>query len=236
MPYQDWMLENSASIVTASAAAGLNGKEQKQMNGLAWIAAQHKRLMAMPEGNAVKEFEKLNRKAQSALKSMFGEQVYSPEQRSLFGNAAHYAKQAFGGVTDVLVGYGEALQRPFRAVAILDDVESFGEAWKKAADGKRLFDADREEQVDNFYGPVVSKIAKRISMGDTIGDVIADLSTEEEFNAVEKLMKGDETFLNAIRDYDQSKISPGRSIILHCTCDPSGLVNQPSWVNWGSNL
>lgn len=211
MADKDWLFRNSGAIIVASKAAGLSDAERNQVSGLAWLQAKHAELMKMPENNAVAEFDKLDRKVQQSLTGLFGNTAYNPEELSFFGQAGKYAKNVLGGISDVLTGYSEQIDRPWRALMTMDDVGSFSKAWDQAADGKRMFDANREAQVDKFYGPTVSNIAKRISMGDSIGTIISDLKTDEDFKVMEQLLQGEEFVLRAVRDYDQSKISIGRS-------------------------
>lgn len=227
MADQDWMFRTSAAILAASRSANMTKSERRQMSGLAWLQSKHRELMAMPEENAAKEFDKLDRKVQQSLEGLFGTTQYNPEELSFWGQAKKYIKKPFSETSEILTSYGEAIGRPFRALAVMDDVGSFSEAWNIAADGKRLFDADRAERVESFYGKTVSKIAKRLSMGDTIGAIVSDLETDEEFATMEKFLQGDETVTRALRDFDQSKISYGRSFAHLFNLDPEiGAASQ----------
>lgn len=220
----DWLLGSTAPISVAAAAAGLQGDEKKRVDGLQWVVAQHKRLMALEDNDAQDQFRKLDRKTQDALKNMFGDTDYAAEETSIFGSAKKYISEKVGGGLDTLVEVSDTVNpfgQTFRAFSILDEAGSFSEAWKRADDGNRLFDADREERVDKFYGPAVSKIAKRLSMGDTLGEILVDISTDEEFKAVERLLNGDQEFINAMRDYDQAKLSIGRSFAHMFGLDPN---------------
>jgi hypothetical protein len=66
---------------------------------------------------------------------------------------------------------------------------SWDEAWEAARNGNALFDKQREIKVDNYYEAPVAKIAKQISTGKTIGEVMATLQTPEEFEADCKHLK-----------------------------------------------
>lgn len=211
MSDRDWMFQTGSSIVSASLNANLSKAEQDKISGLAWLSSKHRQLMAMPEDKAVAEFDKLDRKVQQSLAGIFGNTTYNPEELSILGQAGKYAKSFFGGVSNMLSDYAEVINRPMVALATMDDVGSFSKAWAQASDGKRVFDADRADAIEKFYGPTVSNIAKRISMGDTIGSIISDLKSDQEFATMEKLLQGDELVLRAIRDYDQAHISYGRA-------------------------
>lgn len=218
---RDWMFRTGGAIIAASHTANLDAEQRKQMSGLAWIQSKHRELMAMPEDQAVKEFDRLDRKVQQSLEGFFGNTPYNPEELSFWGQAGKYIKAPLAGVSDALTSMTELFNRPFRAVSIMDEVGSFSEAWDKAADGRRLFDADKADQIEQFYGPVVSNIAKRIAMGDSFGAVISDLKTDEEFATMEKLLQGDELVTRAMRDYDQARISYGRSLAHLFNLDPN---------------
>ena len=221
MADRDWMFKTGSSIVAASLSANLSKAEQDKMSGLAWLSSKHRQLMAMPENKATQEFDKLDHKVQQSLQGLFGNTTYNPEELSILGQAGKYAKGFFGGVSDMLSGYAEAINRPIVALSTMDDVGSFSKAWEQAADGKRVFDADRAAKIEKFYGATVSGIAKRISMGDTIGQIVSDLKTDEQFATMEKLLQGDELVLRAIRDYDQAHISYGRAFAHMLNLDPN---------------
>jgi hypothetical protein len=109
--------------------------------------------------------------------------------------------------------YSSRLTEPYRAIRtkMVENV-SWDEAWETARDGNALFDKQREIKVDNYYEAPVAKIAKQISTGKTIGEVLATLQTPEEFDAMINMLNGDKMYEEAIADYDTAKISIGRDL------------------------
>ncbi len=230
MAEQGWIEKYAAPILVASASAGLQGAEQKRAESTAWIVAKHKQLLNLEEDKARNAYKKLRPDVQEALTSLWGEQTYNKEEKGFFGKIGEGISAVGGKAMDVLTGYGEAIGTPFRAAAIaMGGPEKFFDrsTWDKAADGERIFDTVREERVDQFYGPTFSKIAKRLSMGDKLGDIVSDLETEEEWAAFERSQKDPKYLAMALRDYDNAKISPGRGFAHLFNLDPNiGQENQ----------
>lgn len=246
MPNQDWTLNASAPIRAASAAAGLTGKKKEQINGVAWLKEKHEELLAMNPDRAQKQFDKLDKNIQGTLQEFFGYTTYNPEEKSFGGRVWDVLTKPVDIALGALTNYGELISTPFRAVAGEDRLSAFFDQkmWEKYGDGKRVFDADREAIVDKAYSKEVSKIAKRISMGDSFGDIIQSLETDREFLAMEKFLSGkDQEAKNALRDYDDAKISWGRSFARMLQIEPKvGVSDQGlrgtayKWVSGAADL
>lgn len=204
MVNQDWLYRVSSPIIAASAAANLQGQDKQIADGYAWLAAKHKQLDSMSVSDAKAQYETLTANVQESLKSMYGDAPYLQEDPSLLSKAWDVATAPLEGAWNLLGSYGEGLSNVFR-VAVT------GQSWDETFDGKKVFDKDLEKSTDAMYTPEVVKIAKSISTGMGFGEVLSTLSTEAEFAAFAKFVKGDQTFTNAIRDYDNAKISWGRS-------------------------
>lgn len=168
----------------------------------------------MTDDDAINAYKKLDPDVQESLKTYFGDQDYYGEKPGLLGKAWKYVRGAVDETLDTLSDYGQAITRPYRAARIAGSVDGFfsKETWKQAKDGNRIFITDLERKVDEYYAPEVSRIAKRIAMGDSFAEVLSSLTTDEDFAAFEKFANGDETFQQAIKDYDAAKISFGRDI------------------------
>lgn len=218
-----WIDITAAPILSASAKAGLTGKEANMVSGYAWLAKTNKDLTAMSTEKARQEFAKLEVPVQESLKSLFGDQDYSREDENILQMTWGAVKDSTSWVFRNLENYGEIISRPARVAAISTSLSDFfnGKTWDKAADGRRMFDAIREERVDAAYEPEVVKIAKRLSMGDMPGTILSDLETDAEFAAFDRYVNGDQVFKNALRDYNDAKISPGRGYAHLLGLDPN---------------
>lgn len=216
MSYQEWLYNNSKSILAASSAAGLTGQEADMVNGYAMLTAKHKQLVDMPKDDSLEEFGKLTKKVQKALTSHFGYTKYNPEppkpEESLFGKVVSGLGNIAGGTLNALGNYGETLSNVYRTARTYDTSESFMENWDDAWDGRKVFDEDIEQQINEAYDPIVRKIAKKFAIGKTYGEILSSLNSPEEFQAFERFQKGDAEFQNAIRDYDNARISWGRDV------------------------
>lgn len=246
MPSQDWMYRVSAPMLVAGAKAGLTGAKKDQINGLAWLKAKHEELLNLDPTQGSKEFQKLDRNAQSALKQIYGDTTYAPEEKSLGGRIWDIATKPVDILFSAFTSYNEAISTPFRAIAGEGNLGAFFDSkmWEKYSDGKRIFDAEREAIVDRAYAPEIAKIAKRMSIGDSFGQIIQNLSTDAEFAAMEKFLSGsDQTAKNALRDYNDAKLSWGRSFAHMLGIEPKvGVTNQGitgkayQWVSGAADL
>lgn len=218
-----WIDITAAPILSASAKAGLTGKEADMVSGYAWLAKTNKNLTTMSTQKAREEFSKLELPVQESLKSLFGDQDYSREDQNILQTTWGAVKDSGEWVIKNLENYGEIISRPARVAAVSTSLSDFfnSKTWDKVSDGRRVFDSIREQRVDAAYDPNVAKIAKRLSMGDTAGAILSDLETDAEFAAFDKFITGDKVFKNALRDYNDAKISPGRGFAHLLGLDPN---------------
>jgi hypothetical protein len=211
---EDFVFKVSPSLYTASVKTGITGKDAQRVNGFAWLTQTHKQLLDMTDNDAINAYKKLDPDVQESLKSYFGDQDYYGEKPGLLGKAGKYIRGAVDETLDFLSDYGQKITQPYRVARTAGSVDAFfdKETWKRVADGNRVFNTELERKVDEFYAPEVSRLAKRISMGDSFSEILSSLQTDEDFAAFEKFANGDETFAEAIKDYSAAKISFGRDI------------------------
>lgn len=210
----EWSDPAAAAIMAASAKAGLTGRKAAEAAGIAALFSRHNQLSSLPVEDARKRFAKLDISLQDSLKQQFGEMEYSTPEPGFLGKTANIIKKPFEWAADGLTNYEQAVSSPYRAARQATSFTDFvsklsptNDFWKT---GERQFDPEREQIVDNAYDPNIVKIAKRIAIGDKPSVIAADMETPEEMAAYDKLIRGDEDMLNAIRDYNDAKVSPGR--------------------------
>lgn len=211
---EDFVFNVSPSLYTASVKSGLTGQDAQRVNGFAWLTQTHKQLLDMTDSDAINAFKKLEPDVQESLKTYFGDQDYYGEKPGLLGKAWKYVRSTVDEGLDTLSEYGQRITQPYRAARVAGSVEGFfnKETWKSVADGNRVFITDLERKVDEYYEPEVTKIAKRIAMGDSFSEILSSLQTDADFAAFERFANGDKVFQQAIEDYDAAKISFGRDI------------------------
>lgn len=234
MANQEWLFKTSASILAATAATNnLTPAEETTANGLAWLVAKHKELENMDQDKAVTAFQKLEPNIQEALKSYFVDAQYNPDtgDGSLFGTAAKYVTDFAGTVFDTLGKYGEIISTPYRALRLAGEEGANlfdSRTWSRASDGNRLFDASQEAEINQAYTQEERLIARQVAMGTGMGEILAGLDSDAEFAAFERWQTGkDERINNAIRDYDDAKISWGRDLVRAIGLNPDvGVTDQ----------
>ena len=211
---EDFVFKVSPSLYTASVKSGVTGKDAQRVNGFAWLTQTHKQLLDMTDNDAINAYKKLEPDVQESLKTYFGDQDYYGENPGLLGKAWKYIRGGVDETLDFLGDYGQAITQPYRAARVAGSVEGFfnKETWKSVKDGNRVFNTDLERKVDEFYSPDISRIAKKIAMGDSFAEILSSLETDEDFAIFEKFATGDETINEAVKDYSAAKISFGRDI------------------------
>ncbi len=214
---QDSVFKTAAPILAASYAAGLEGKNARVAQQMAALTAKHKELLDMPTDQAQEAYDKLSGKYQRALQTYFGNTEYNPEEQTaagIFGSVANYISNLAGNLVDNLTSYGNVWSNVYRSWVTRDSIADFFtmDNWDESWDGNKIFEEELETQIDQRYGANVRKIAKQFAMGKTYGEVLGSLDTEEEFEAFVRFNSGDEEFTNALRDYEDAKISWGRSL------------------------
>lgn len=212
--FEEALLRDSGPVLAAAKAARLPQQEQDQVNGLVFLVSKHKELKAMKGDAGFKAFQKLDRDVQEALKANFGDEDYLQGDTGVLGGAWRYVRDFGESVLDTAQNYAELITTPYRAARIAGSQDGFfsKKTWKIARDGNRIFDADREQAIDQFYAPSVRKLAKRLAMGESFSEILSSLETEEEFATFQKYTNGDEEVQRAVKDYDMAKISIGRDI------------------------
>ena len=205
------ILNASKELYAASVVANISPRDKAKVDGFAAIVNKNRELLSIPEADARKRFLELDEGLQQTLKKFNPDASWAKEQDlSLFGK---FKENVVTPVLDNLAKYSSRLSEPYRAIrtSVVEDIP-LSESWKMAYDGNTLFDKEREAKVDNYYTAPVAKIAKQISTGKTIGEVLATLNTLEEIEAMRNMLEGDVTFQQAIKDYDTAKISVGRDL------------------------
>jgi hypothetical protein len=194
----------SLPIASAAIASDLTPDELESAADSMFVLRKHRQLSNAPVFEARRDFERLDKNLQDQIKNTFGDAEYiSRENSSWFSNAKYAVKDVFSGGMDVLEGFSNLISLAPRKIIS-------GKSWSEAWDGNKLFDEERLDKVKRFYSPEVFDIAYKLSTKSTIGEIVANAKTDAELEAVMRLLSGDQTMMEALRDVDTSKISLGR--------------------------
>lgn len=219
-------LAGAPLIGAAAATPSLTDDERKAVNGFAAITSVHKRLLSLSREQANREFGKLNKDVQESLKYYFQDEAEYLEEgppTSLLGKAAYYAKRgvsnAGNAIMDTLTNYADSTTAPFRAAVLTGDASEFLKeigrgilpgTKMKYRGGEKQFVPEREQAVDGLYDKATARVAKMLSMGKDMGEIMSEIETDEEWLALEQFTKGEGLVGKAREDYDNAKISYGR--------------------------
>jgi hypothetical protein len=201
----------SAQLFKAAASARLPQQQEEDLEGLSGLVVLNRRLANLPNQEARNEYLSLDENIQSTLKQWNPEAAYTTEEQ--LGVIETVKQRGLKPALEKVVAYGDLLNQPYRTLRVRDQRGlGWKDSWRLAAGGKALFDLERESKVDNYYEPSISKIAKQLSVGRSIGEVAATLETPEDFAAFRSMLEGESIFEEAIKDYDTAKISLGRDV------------------------
>lgn len=208
---EELLYNASKQLFKSAVTANLSPRKQEEINGFGQLITINRKLTNMPQQDARQYYLELDEGIQEIVKQWNPEAPFANDPD--LGVLGTLKEKVGRPIMRNLVSYGDTLNQPYRAIRVKSQREvSWNEAWKLAKGGRALFDLERERKVDEFYDSSVTKIAKQLSVGRTIGEVAATLETPEEFAAFERMLRGEDAqdFKEAIKDYDTAKISAGR--------------------------
>ncbi len=207
----DIVFRTMPSAYVAAKQTYLTAEDANQINNFAWMTNKHNDLLKLSKPDAVDQFNRLNPQIQKAMKELFDTNYGIEEEKDskFFSKVKKVVTAPVGGLFEGLRDYTETvISNPFRQADAA--IRETGDSWDDTYNGEAYFDRERAAKVEDFYGPVVSKIAKLISSGKRPGEVLLELKTDEEFNAFEAMMNGDDIYDRAISEFDDAKVSYGR--------------------------
>lgn len=207
----DLVFETMPSAYVAAKQTYLTKDDANQINQFAWYTKKHNDLLKLSGADAADQFKRLHPEIQKAMGQLF-ETDYgtkSEEDSKFFTKIKEVVTRPVGGLFEGLRDYTETvISNPFRQADAA--LRQTGDSWDETYNGEAYFDEERASKVENFYGPVVSKIAKLLASGKRPGEILLLLETDAEFDAFEKMIKGDEEFDRAVAEFDDAKVSFGR--------------------------
>lgn len=204
------VFEAMPSTYVAASQTYLSQESADEINKFAWFTKKHNDLQKLTAQQANMQFNALDTRVQAAMSELFDtDYADAKEPSKFFSKVKDFAVRPVGGLFEGLRDYTETvISNPFRQADAA--VRETGASWDETYNGEAYFDAARAAKVDNFYGPVVGKVAKLIASGKRPGEVLLLLETDAEYDAFERMMNGDEEFDRAIKEYNDAKVSFGR--------------------------
>ena len=207
----DLVFQTMPSAYVAAKQTYLTTEDADQINQFAWYAKKHNDLLKLSGADATDQFKRLHPDIQTAMNQLF-ETDYAAKgdgNPGFFSKIKEVVTRPVGALFEGLRDYSETvISNPFRQADAA--VRQTGDSWDETYNGEAYFDAERASAVENFYGPTVGKIAKLVASGKRPGEILLMLETDEEFDAFERMMKGDEDFDRAVTEFDDAKVSFGR--------------------------
>jgi hypothetical protein len=207
----DIVFKTMPAAYVAAKQTYLTKDDANEINKFAWMTQKHNELLKLSPQEAVVRFTRLDPSIQEAMKQLF-ETNYgdiSQEPSKLFTKIKSGLARPTGGLFEGLRDYTETvISNPFRQADAA--LRQTGDNWDDTYNGEAYFDRERAASVEDYYGSTVSKIAKLLASGKRPGEILLMLETDEEFDAFERMINGDEEFDRAVSEFDDAKVSFGR--------------------------
>jgi hypothetical protein len=211
------------NLKLAALQAGLSPADKDKVDTLSKIITTHKNLLDMPASEARVKFKTLPVDQQQSLTQNFGVAPEEPK-RGWFGSAWHYTG---GQVFNAVIEASDFVTRLGRTALIANEQVPLGsfeyylpknfsilsEAWKKSNDnGELVYNDERINKALNKYGKNYVSMAQKVSMGQSLSDLLVN-GTEEEKQIARLASKGeDKLWQNAYDEVVAAKYSPGRAL------------------------
>lgn len=220
----------SERLKAAATQANLSPQEKAEVDGLSKLLDTHRGLLNLPQDVATRRFNELPTDQQDSLVQMFGTEKDKPK-RGWLATAWHYSGyQAYKGLLEV----SDAMTRLYRFDRKLSELsgnekyksriqEKYGivggvrkqwsDAWKASGDnGELVYNAERLEKAEKKFGPTYVGLAKKLSEGKTLDDIIVTGTEEEKQIAAASAQKRDPLLEEALDSIHAAKYSPGRQL------------------------
>jgi len=208
------------NLNSAALQAGLNNKQRDQVDGLSKLLDSHRKLLALPQGQAQQAFNSQTEDQKKAQVNLFGG---DDGPVGWLGNAAHYVtegfKQTIGRGLGALNEVSDLMTRLYRtgAIAADQDVDLY-KAFQIANDkGDKVFSPSRIEAAQAKFGKDMTSVAMKIASGTTLDAILATGTDAEKQIAakaaqLQENKKKDLLLQDAIDAVQAAKYSPGRAV------------------------
>ena len=213
----------SPSLYVSAWKNDLPSAEARQVNNLSFLTKKNKELELLSEEQGRQTFEGLDPEVQDGLKGLYGEKDYSkPRPTNIIGKGIEAVGDVFGVVGGALDSWAKAPQRLYRATKVTvesgDPTKIFqDQTWTDIWNGDKVFDPDRLAKVKSAYDPVTFNIAKMMSEGLSVGEILSRLQTPAEFDKLSQFLDGknkeaQDQLKMALSDVGTAKVSFGRDV------------------------
>ena len=212
------MADAKTNLKVAATQAGLNSKENQQVDSLIKLLDTHQNLSNMPATQAQQAYAKLPADQQQSLKQTFGTELPDPNKRSPLSTAWHYTGGAvFGALNEI----SDFMTRAYRTGQIIRSEKEFQgkgtqglvDAWNKANDkGDQVFNPTRIDNAKAKYGDLRTNVAMKVAAGQPLADILATGTDEEKVFAAKAAKGQDNLFQDTLDAVQAAKYSPGREV------------------------
>lgn len=215
---------NFPNLYTASQGLPMSASETNQINQISGALSKHKELTKLAPEKARKEFATLDVDAQAQLKFLFKDADYTKAEPTQLQNVGSFAKNVLAGLASPLrvafkaaEVYNRFINEPYlvaRQAAQGAELFSY-KTWKRAWDGKELYDNKAMGEVVQQYGKARSYVAAKLLAGRTPGEILDSYGTldKEIIAAVQEAFTTPETFNEVLQSAKAAQISPGRDAV-----------------------
>jgi hypothetical protein len=219
----------SPGLYATAFKTGLSEDEKTIIDNWAFIQQKHKELMAMPNNDAVTQFDNLEPAIQDALRGYFdADYANKPPADGLFMKAAKLVGrgiretvgQPFEIGLNLAETYGKAMMMPVKLGMLAQEgqignpLDISRERYDEIYNGVNLFDKSETQRLIAKHGGAKSFFAMKILSGMSMGEAIQAWGPKDDqfFLDIQDFVSNEEEFNATVQEFKNAQLNPGNAI------------------------
>ena len=215
--------EVSPNLYAAAKTAGLSQQQATQVEQMSYTIKQHRELVKLSPEVARARYDKLDAGAQKQLQFMFKNAEYLKQPPT----AGDYIRGALLAPLKIAASplialfkvggaYNQIINEPYKVARLAaQGADLFAyKTWRKAWDGKEVYDEGALKQTTDYFGKYDVEVAKGLLAGLTPGEIVEKYGTPDAniLESIKKAYNEPEKFKQVLDGVKYSQVSLGRDI------------------------
>jgi hypothetical protein len=224
MEYVDPVVaEVSPNLYAAAKTAGLSKQQATQVEQMSYTIKQHREFTKLAPDVARAKFDKLDAGAQKQLQFMFKNAEYLKEEpttgdyiRGALLAPLKIAASPLIALFKVGGAYNQIINQPYKVARLAaqgEDPFSY-KTWRKAWDGKEVYDEGALKETTDYFGKYDVEVAKGLLAGLTPGEIVEKYGNPDKnlLESIKKAFNEPEKFKQVLDGVKYAQVSLGRDV------------------------
>jgi hypothetical protein len=224
MEYVDPVVaEVSPNLYAAAKTAGLSKQQATQVEQMSYTIKQHREFVKLSPDVARVKYDKLDAGAQQQLQFMFknAEYLKEPPTTGDYVRGALLAPLKIAASPLIALfklggAYNQIINQPYKIARLAaqgEDPFSY-KTWRKAWDGKEVYDEGALKETIDYFGKYDVEVAKGLLAGLTPGEIVEKYGNADKniLESIKKAYNQPEKFKQVLDGVKYSQVSLGRDI------------------------